>query len=85
MSSPSQECDIVFIYYDTFDMMACAMDYWPTVLSEYAENAHFEDSSSPVLFYFPLYLSSLPSLLSFHRYLNHAEAERAAQLDFSHV
>lgn len=44
-----------------------------------------EDNSGSVLFHFPLFLSAQPSPLSFHRYLNHAEAERAAQLDFSHV
>ncbi len=85
MNSHSQGCEAVFVYYDTFDIMACVMDYWPTVLSEYSENTHFEDNSSHVVFYFSLYLYPLPSPFSSHRYLNHAEAERAAQLDFSHV
>lgn len=58
MSSHSQECDVVFIYYDTFDMMACAMDYWPTVLSEYSENAHFEDSSSSSILFSSVPVSS---------------------------
>lgn len=85
MSSHSQGWDVVFVYYDTFDMMACVMDYWPAVPPEYSENALFEDNTSHVLFYFPLYQCPLPSPFSFNRYLNHAEADRAAQLDFSHV
>lgn len=52
MSSHSQGCDVVFVYYDTFDMMACVMDYWPTVLCEYSKKVHFEGSSlCSVLFF----------------------------------
>lgn len=64
--------------------MVCVMDYWPTVHSEYSENACFEDSRFCVQFFSTCTVSPV-KFFSFRRYLNHAEAERAAQLDFSYV
>lgn len=77
-SSQSQGRDAGFVYYDTSDMTVFVMDYWPTVMSEYYENARFEDNGSSVLFYFHLYLSPLSSPFTFQRHLNHVEAEKAA-------
>lgn len=55
--SPLMWCCLGLLKYFWHDGVG-VMDYWPSVLSECSENAHFEKQSSSVLFYFFLCQSS---------------------------